>query len=128
LRVRRLRVVHPDGPEHDQPTADADPLSAANVTAFLDSYHQQVLSDPRAAYALTGPTLRAAIGSEDAYVDYWSQFTDVAISDIQAADGQTTATATLELRYSDGTSESGRHQFTFLVQDGQLILDSDYPV
>jgi eukaryotic-like serine/threonine-protein kinase len=49
------------------------------------------------------------------------------ISDIEAADGQTTATATLELRYTDGTSESGRHQFTFLVQDGQLILDSDFP-
>jgi len=104
-----------------------DPLSAASVTEFLQSYHQQVLSDPRGAYARTGPTLRAAIGSEDAYVDYWSQFSGVVISDIQAADGQNTATATLELRYADGSSDSGRHQFTFLVQDGQLVLDSDYP-
>jgi hypothetical protein len=108
-------------------SAPADPLSAANVTEFLQSYHQQVLSDPRGAYARTGPTLRDAIGSEDAYVEYWSQFSDVVISDIQAVDGQTTATATLELRYPDGTSESGSHQFTFVVQDGQLILDSDFP-
>ena len=106
----------------------ADPLSAARVTEFLESYHQQVLSDPSAAYARTGPTLRAAIGSEEAYVEYWGQFSDVVISDIQAVDGQNTATATLELRYPNGTSESGRHQFTFLVQDGQLILDSDYGV
>jgi hypothetical protein len=107
--------------------AEDDPLSVANVTDFLESYHQQVLSDPRAAYARTGPTLRGAIGSEDAYVGYWSQYSDVVVSDIQAADGQTTATATLELRHANGTSESGRHQFTFLVQDGQLILDSDFP-
>jgi hypothetical protein len=107
--------------------AEEDPLSAASVTDFLESYHEQVLSDPRAAYGRTGPTLRGAIGSEDAYVDYWSQFTDVAISDIQAADGQATATATLALRRADGTRESGRHQFTFLVEDGQLMLDSDFP-
>ena len=119
-------------PEETTPAATstppADPLSAAAVTEFLQSYHEQVLSDPSGAYARTGPTLRAAIGSEDAYIRYWSKFSDVVISDIQATDGQTTATATLELRYADGTSESGRHQFTFLVQDGQLILDSDYPV
>ncbi|MFP5371724.1 MAG: serine/threonine protein kinase, partial [Actinomycetes bacterium] len=106
----------------------ADPLSAASISSFLDSYHQQVLSDPRGAYARTGPTLRSAIGSEDAYVNYWSQFSGVAVSDIQATDGQNVATATLELRYRNGGTESGRHQFTFLVQDGQLILDSDYPV
>ena len=109
------------------PEAPADPLSAANVTTFLGDYHQQVLSDPRGAYARTGPTLRANIG-EDAYVDYWSQFSEVRISDIQAVDGQTTATASLELVYPNGTRESGLHQFTFLVRDGQLILDSDFPV
>ncbi|MDP9392006.1 MAG: protein kinase [Actinomycetota bacterium] len=108
--------------------APVDPLSATSIRSFLESYHQQVLSDPRGAYARTGPTLRSAIGSENAYVNYWSQFSGVGISDIQATDGQNVATATLELRYPNGTAESGRHQFTLLVQDGQLILDSDYPV
>ncbi|TFV69973.1 serine/threonine protein kinase [Blastococcus sp. CT_GayMR19] len=108
------------------PEAPADPLSAASITTFLGDYHQQVLSDPRAAYARTGPTLRANIG-EAAYVDYWSQFSDVRVSDIQAVDGQTTATASLELVFTNGTRESGLHQFTFLVQDGQLLLDSDFP-
>jgi hypothetical protein len=106
--------------------APADPLSADNITAFLEDYHRLVLSDPRAAYARTGPTLRAAIGEDD-YVNYWGQFSDVRIGDIRATDGQNTATGTLELRYPDGTSESGAHRFTFLVQDGQLILDSDFP-
>jgi serine/threonine protein kinase len=110
-----------------QPTsapADGDPLSADNITAFLVEYHAQVLTDPRAAYARTGPTLRNAI-SEDDYVDYWSQFEDVRVRDLQATDGEPTATATLDLRFRGGGEETGPHQFTFLVEDGELILDSD---
>ncbi len=101
-----------------------DLLSAANIEGFLESYHDLVLTDPAQAYAQTGPTLRNAI-SEANYIDYWSQFEDVRLSDIQAVDGQNTATATMELRYPDGSRETSRRQFTFLVQDGRLILDSD---
>jgi hypothetical protein len=103
----------------------ADPLSAENVTAFLTEYHQLVLSDPRAAYARTGSTLRSRI-SEANYVAYWQQFSDVRVTDIDAADGRSTATGTLEWTYTDGSTESGRRVFTVLVQDGQLILDSDF--
>jgi hypothetical protein len=111
----------------EEPTdapADGDPLSADNITAFLVEYHAQVLTDPRAAYARTGPTLRNAI-SEDDYVDYWSQFEDVRVRDLRATDGDPTATATLDLRFRGGGEETGLHQFTFLVEDGELILDSD---
>jgi serine/threonine protein kinase len=111
--------------ETSEAPADGDPLTADNITAFLEDYHEQVLSDPRAAYARTGPTLRANI-SEDGYVEYWSQFSDVVLSDIQAEDGNEVATATMELVYENGTSESARHTFTFVVQDGELILDSDF--
>jgi serine/threonine protein kinase len=114
-------------PTTEEPTdapADGDPLSADNITAFLVEYHAQVLTDPRAAYARTGPTLRNAI-SEDNYVDYWSQFEDVRVRDLRATDGEPTATATLDLRFRGGGEETGRHQFTFLVEDGELILDSD---
>jgi serine/threonine protein kinase len=103
----------------------ADPLSAENITDFLDEYHQLVLSDPRAAYARTGPTLRANI-SEANYIAYWQQFSDVRVTGIEAADGRNTATGTLEWTYTDGRTESGRRVFTVLEQDGQLILDSDF--
>jgi hypothetical protein len=105
-------------------SANGDPLSAANIESFLGEYHQQVLTDPRAAYARTGPTLRSAI-SEENYVQYWSQFSDVRLSDIQATDGNNVATATMELVFTDGSSEVAGHTFTFIVENGQLILDSD---
>jgi hypothetical protein len=104
--------------------AAADPLTASNIEDFLVSYHAQVLSDPRGAYARTGPTLRAAI-SENNYVKYWRQFSDVRVSDIKAEDGKKTATGTLTWTYEDGRVESGVRRFTFLVQDGELLLDSD---
>jgi serine/threonine protein kinase len=118
-------------PTSEQPVPDdappADPLAAENITAFLQDYHRQVLSDPRAAYARTGPTLRANI-SEENYVGYWSAFSDVILTDIRATDGQRTATAVMELVYDNGERESGTHEFTFIVgDDGELILDSDFP-
>jgi hypothetical protein len=120
------------GSSGDQPVTDdappADPLAATDITTFLQEYHRQVLSDPRGAYARTGPTLRSLI-SEDDYVAYWDDFSDVRLSDIQAVDGRKTATAFMELVYTSGATESARHEFTFIVgEDGRLILDSDFPI
>jgi hypothetical protein len=106
-------------------SATRNPLTADNIEAFLLDYHQQVLSDPRAAYARTGPTLRGQI-SEDDYVAYWQQFSDVNLSDIQATDGNNVAHATMELVYTDGSNEVAGHTFTFIVEGDQLILDSDF--
>ncbi|WP_040337530.1 serine/threonine-protein kinase [Candidatus Blastococcus massiliensis] len=116
-----------NGNQGNAPQADGDPLSADNVERFLEDYHRQVLENPAQAWDRTGPTLRANI-SRDNYIRYWQQFDDVRVSDVRATDGQNQATATLEYRYSDGRRETGPHVFTFLVQDGRLILDSDFPV
>jgi serine/threonine protein kinase len=106
-------------------TAAGDPLTAGNIEDFLASYHEQVLTDPRGTYrTLTGPTLQSAI-SEDGYAEYWGQFSDVNVSEIDAQDGQTTATGRLEWTYTNGEVESATRLFTFIVRDGQLILDSE---
>jgi hypothetical protein len=100
-------------------------LTAGNIRGFLTSYHQLVLSDPHQAYAETGPTLHAAI-SESAYVRYWNKFSDVTLSNIQASDGQKTATATVTFRYKNGRNETEQHRFTLIEQGDELVLDSDY--
>jgi hypothetical protein len=100
-------------------------LTAGNIRDFLTSYHQLALSDPHQAYAETGPTLHAAI-SESAYVRYWNKFSDVTLSNIQASDGQKTATATVTFRYKNGRNESEQHRFTLIEQGDELVLDSDY--
>jgi hypothetical protein len=46
----------------------------------------------------------------------------------KAADGLSTATATVDVRYTDGRNLTGQHKYTLLVQGGELVLDSDYKV
>jgi len=106
------------------PAPVADPLSAANIQAFLADYHRQVVQDPGSAYDRTGPTLRAAISRAN-YVAYWSQFSDVTLSEVQAVDGQTRVTGRLSWTYTDGRVVSAVRRFTLIEQGGQLVLDSE---
>jgi tRNA A-37 threonylcarbamoyl transferase component Bud32 len=79
-------------PEPDAPTTEtteepaADPLSADNIEEFLEQYHELAVADPAAAWEQTGPTLRANISREN-YIAYWNQFSDVRLTELQAADG-----------------------------------------
>ncbi|TFV45129.1 hypothetical protein [Blastococcus sp. TF02A-35] len=106
----------------DEPAAD--PLSAENITAFLESYHQQVIEDPAAAWERTGPTLRSNI-SREGYIGYWNDFSDVTVSEVQASDGQTQVTGRLTWVRTDGSVESAVRLFTLIERDGQLVLDSE---
>jgi serine/threonine protein kinase len=116
-------------PSSSTPTAPAagggDSLTAGNIRNFLTSYHQMVISDPHRAYTETGPTLRAS-ESESNYVAYWNQFSGVTLGNIQATDGQRTATATVTFTYQNGRRLTEQHRFTLIQRSGSLILDSDY--
>jgi hypothetical protein len=104
------------------------PVEAKDVEKFLRDYHQLVLRDPEAAWAETGPTLRNAI-SEQNYVAFWSQFSDVKLSGVKVQDGSLTATGQLEYRFRNGSRQTEQHQFTLVVgDDGQLLMDSDVAV
>ena len=102
-----------------------DSLTAGNIRNFLTSYHQLVISDPHQAYTKTGPTLRAS-ESESNYVAYWNQFSGVTLGNVQASDGQRTATATVTFTYQNGRRLTEQHRFTLIQRGGSLILDSDY--
>jgi serine/threonine protein kinase len=106
----------------------AGEVAAKDVRDFLREYHQLVTSDPEAAWARTGPSLRSTI-SEQGYVSFWSQFSQVKLIDVQATDGSLTATGELEFDYRNGTKEREQHRFTLVVgDDGQLLIDRDIAV
>jgi hypothetical protein len=100
-------------------------LTASNIQGFLTDYHRLALSDPHQAYTETGPTLRGA-ESESNYVNYWNQFSDVRLRNIQASDGQRTATATVTFTYQNGRTLTEQHTFTLIPRGNHLVLDSDY--
>jgi hypothetical protein len=100
-------------------------LTASNIEGFLTDYHRLVLSDPHQAYTETGPTLRAA-ESESNYVNYWGQFSNVQLGNLQASDGSGKATATVTFTYQNGKTLTEQHTFTLLSRGNHLVLDSDY--
>jgi serine/threonine protein kinase len=99
-------------------------LDADSVEGLLDEYHALVIDDPAAAYEQAGPTLQSAI-DEQGFEEYWGRFTGVTISDVQIEDGGDTALATMEFVWPDGSTQVERHRFTFIEEDGRLVLDSD---
>jgi serine/threonine protein kinase len=115
-------------PPTSSSAAPARTVKAKDVEKFLRDYHQLVTRDPETAWARTGPTLRSSI-SEQNYVAFWSQFSDVKLSGVKAQDGSLTATGQLEFRGKDGSRQTEQHQFTLVVgDDGQLLMDSDIAV
>jgi serine/threonine protein kinase len=100
-------------------------LTVSNIEGFLTDYHRLVLSDPHQAYTETGPTLRAA-ESESNYVNYWGQFSNVQLGNLQASDGSGKATATVTFTYQNGKTLTEQHTFTLLSRGNHLVLDSDY--
>ncbi|MCV2491085.1 protein kinase [Geodermatophilus sp. YIM 151500] len=115
----------PDTSEPSPSEPAGDPFRAEAVEGFLDDYHALVVDDPGAAYARTGPTLQGLIGPEG-YADYWAQFADVELADVDARDGAPVVTGELVFRYPDGTSQRELHRFTMTTgPDGELLLDRD---
>ncbi|MCU1370081.1 MAG: serine/threonine protein kinase [Ilumatobacteraceae bacterium] len=102
---------------------EAPAASKGEVSRFLDDFHAAVTEDPDAAYDMAGPTLHGAI-SREGFAEFWSEFDDVRISNVQLADDGT-ALADVTLEYGDGTVQVERHRYHFVDQDGSRLLDRD---
>lgn len=97
--------------------------SVRSIERFLDEYHELATDDPAAAYELTGPTLREAIGPA-AYADFWSAFDEVRIGSIEVEEDGS-ALAEVELVFGDGSVQVERHRYRFVEEDGGRLLDRD---
>jgi serine/threonine protein kinase len=112
----------PDPSTEAAPSDDApadDPAAVAQQT--LDEYYALLPGDPDGAYAMTGPTLRAA-ASESYYRDFWSPWSEVslrALRDVaEEGDGVVTATTEVVFSRSDGGGHVEEHEVRFVPADG----------
>jgi serine/threonine protein kinase len=115
-----------DDPPAEDPPAD-DPDAVAEQT--LDEYYSLLPGDPDAAYAMTGPTLRAA-ASRAYFRDFFSPWADVslrALRDVAAPeDGVVTATTEVVFTRPDGRSQVELHEVRFVrADDGGWLVDLD---
>jgi hypothetical protein len=95
------------------------------VDKAVKDFFKNVPGDLEAAYALTSPSFQSRF-SYDSFAGFWSDFSDVKVSNIEATDGSPEATLDIEYVGSDGSRQTERHLITFAVgDDGTLLLESD---
>ena len=106
--------------------AGPEPGSAAEVTEAITGYYALLPGDAATAWELTGPRLRAEIGSEGDYLAFWSAFRAVSISDVRATDGSLEATASVTYTENDGDVLPETHAISLVRgDDGRLLIDYD---
>ncbi|MGY1594514.1 serine/threonine-protein kinase [Geodermatophilus sp. SYSU D00708] len=115
------------GPAEDGAPVDED--ATAVVEETLDEYYGHLPDDPEAAYAMTGPTLRAA-ADRAYYEDFWAPWSEVELEDVRAAepgdDGTVTATTEVRFTRTDGREEVERHEVRLVpADDGGWLVDLD---
>ncbi|MGY2082102.1 serine/threonine-protein kinase [Modestobacter sp. SYSU DS0657] len=118
----------PAPPETSEPAPPA-PDSAAAVRDAVRSYYALLPENPQAAWERTGPRLRAAIGSREAYVRFWNRFSDVRLGEVRAEDGSLSASAPVTYVEPDGDRFPEQHRITLVRgDDGRLLIDYDEPI
>jgi hypothetical protein len=106
-------------------TGAAASVRARDVERALRDFFKPLPGDTEEAYARTSPGFQSRNSFND-FEAFWSQFDDVHLGDVQAADGSTTAVVKIEYVRDDGHRQTELHRVTFVVgQDGELLLDSD---
>jgi serine/threonine protein kinase len=110
---------------HPQDTAAAsESLRARDVERAVRDFFTLLPDDTEEAYALTSPGFQSRHPYEG-FDNFWSDFDDVRLRNIQAQDGSTTAAVEIEY-VSEETRQVELHTITVTVgEDGRVRLDSD---
>ncbi|MGY1746077.1 serine/threonine-protein kinase [Blastococcus sp. SYSU D00695] len=127
--------AEPSPPEEGSPSTDEPPPTAqppaadadVEVRETLGRYYDLLPRDTEAAYAMTGPSLRAQV-SYDSYAGFFGTWSEVGLLDVRdvTVDGDR-VTATTEVRFTrPGEQQVETHAVTFVRGgDGGLLVDLD---
>jgi serine/threonine protein kinase len=103
--------------------ATTTPAAPADPVGFMTSYYGMLPGNAAAAWPLLSPGYQSSSGGYDSYLQFWSQFSSVTVSDVvQNGD---TATGTITYHYKDGQVTSEQRWCRIGSVNGQtLIMDS----
>jgi serine/threonine protein kinase len=108
-----------------QPPANGGAVRAQDVDKAVKDFFKNIPGNLQAAYQLTSPAFQNAHPFAN-FSGFWSEFKDVKVSNIQAADGSLEPTLDIQYVFKDGRQQTEHHVLTFGQGDGgQLLLDSD---
>jgi len=115
----------PSVPASTTQPATGGTVRAQDVDKAVKDFFTNIPGNLQTAYQLTSPAFQSAHSFAD-FSGFWSEFKDVKVSNIQAADGSTQPTLDIRYVFKDGRQQTEHHVLKFSQGDGgRLLLDSD---
>jgi hypothetical protein len=92
---------------------------------FVKSYYSDVTRDTDRTWGLLSPRMQEAAGDRDGYDGFWETIDKVKVNQIRPNASATNAVVNLTFTRDDGTTSTETHQFTFVSDDGDFLIESD---
>ncbi|NMM35405.1 MAG: serine/threonine protein kinase [Phycicoccus sp.] len=106
----------------EEPTTRGD---QKHLESFLKSYYSNVTKDTDRTWDQLSPRMQSFAGGREGYDDFWKKIDKVRVNEVRAYDSGTKASVGLTFTRDHGGTSTETHQFTFITQDGDYLIDSD---
>jgi len=96
-----------------------------DVESFVKSYYSNVTKDTDRTWDQLSPRMQSFARGREGYDDFWKTIDKVRVNQVRAYASGTKASVDLTFTRDDGSTSTETHQFAFVTQDGDYLIDSD---
>jgi len=96
-----------------------------HLESFVKSYYSNVTKDTDRTWDQLSPRMQSFARGRDGYDAFWKTIDKVRVNQVRAYGAGTKASVDLTFTRNDGSTSTETHQFTFVTQDGDYLIDSD---
>ncbi|HEX7461824.1 MAG TPA: hypothetical protein VF317_06595, partial [Dermatophilaceae bacterium] len=119
-----VKTTAPPAPRVTEPPAVNDG-EHTNLVDFVTSYYADVTKHRDRTWDQLTPRMQNAAGGRDGYDAFWKTIDKVQVNQIQATASEQRAVVNLTFRLKGGRTSTETHQFTFVTNGGDYLIDSD---
>jgi hypothetical protein len=109
-------------------TAAPDPHAGKRLENFVSSYYSEVTNDRGRTWNQLTPRMQNAAGGRGGYDGFWKTIVKVNVKRTRVSASGKRAVVNLAFTRNDGTTSSETHQFTFVTNGGNYLIDSEQNV
>jgi len=96
-----------------------------HLESFVKSYYSNVTKDTDRTWDQLSPTMQSFARGRDGYDAFWKTIDKVRVNQVRAYASGTGASVDLTFTRNDGSRSTETHQFTFVTDGGDYLIDSD---
>jgi serine/threonine protein kinase len=96
-----------------------------HLESFVKSYYSNVTKDTDRTWDELSPRMQSFARGREGYDAFWKTIDKVRVNQVRAYASATKASVDLTFIRNDGSTSTETHQFTFVTQDGDYLIDSD---